>query len=131
MTDYKKRLGTAIATVVILAKSYSGLAIAGTTININGNAADSDNDVTVQLESETNVTQNNTANFNNNKYGDANTGNNDANQNNGGDVNIQTGDASVTVAVSNWANANSARVGGNGNETSVSLKILDNAADSD
>ena len=46
-TDYKKRLGTAIATVAILAQSYSGLAFAGTTININGNAADSDNDAVI------------------------------------------------------------------------------------
>src|SRR3990167_5952484 len=219
MTDYKRKLGTAIATVAILANAAMP-AFAGKTITINGNAADSDNDVTVNQDSDIDIDQDNDADFDNNidgdantgdndanqnnggdvnvqtgdatvnatvnnsanqnwaevdccasndlevkianngaysnntvdvdsdsdvdvdqdndadfdndiKYLDAKTGNNDANQNNGGDVNVQTGDASVTVAVSNWANSNSARVGSAGDEANVSLKILDNAADSD
>jgi len=72
------------------------------------------------------ITQNNRADFDNYiKYVTAKTGNNDANKNTGGDVEIDTGDASVTVEVSNWANANSARVG-NGDKGSISLMILDN-----
>src|SRR3990167_5380795 len=130
MTDYKRKLGTAIATVAILANAAMP-AFAGKTITINGNAADSDNDVTVNQDSDIDIDQDNDADFDNNIDGDANTGDNDANQNNGGDVNVQTGDASVTVAVSNWANSNSARVGGGSEESSVSLKILDNAAYSD
>src|SRR3990167_3077858 len=220
MTDYTKKLGTAIATVAILANAALPVAFAGTTITISNNGADSDNDATVDVNQDTDINQSNDADFNNYidgdantgdndanqnnggsvnvqtgnasvnatvqnsanqnwanvdccanndlevkighngadsnntidvdrdsdvdvdqdndadfdnyiKYLDAKTGNNDANQNNGGDVNVQTGDASVTVAVSNWANSNSARVGSAGDEANVSLKILDNAADSD
>ena len=60
MTDYKKRLGTAIATVAILANAYSPLAAyAGTTITINGNGANSDNNVNLDLDSDLNVDQDN------------------------------------------------------------------------
>src|SRR3989338_5893675 len=109
MTDYKKRLGTAIATVAILANAAMP-AFAGTTITIDGNASDSDNDVTVNNTQSTNVSQNNTANFTNYIDADADTGDNDANKNNGGDVSIETGDASVNVSVSNSANQNWAEV---------------------
>ena len=127
----KRRILTAVATVAIFANGLAPLAFAGTTITISGNAADSDNDVVVNNTQNTSVNQTNDAHFDNDIDGDANTGGNDANQNNGGDVNVQTGDASVTVGVSNWANANSARIGSNGDGSSLSLKILNNAADSD
>lgn len=133
MTNYKKRLGTAIATVAILANATLPVAFAGTTINITGNAADSDNDVVINNTKDTNVTQNNTANFTNKVNADASTGNNDANRNNGGNVEVTTGKASVAVAISNWANANSAKVGGNNSDggSDVSLWVVGNAADSD
>ena len=103
-----------------------------TELKIGGNAADSNNTINLDVDNKVDVDQDNDAWFDNDvKYLDAKTGDNDANQNNGGDVNIQTGDASVTVAVSNWANANSARIGSNGDGSSLSLKILNNAADSD
>lgn len=129
MTDYTKKLGTAIATVAILAQSYSGLAFAGTTINITNNAANTDNDAQVNITHNTSVNQTNDANFTNNVDGDAKTGGNDANQNNGGDVNIQTGNASVNATVINSANQNWANVDccDQGNTT---VKIGKNAADS-
>ena len=129
MTDYKKRLGTAIATVAILAQSYSGLAFAGTTININGNAADSDNDAVINNTQTTNISQNNTANFTNYVDADADTGDNDANKNNGGDVSIETGDASVNVSVSNSANQNWAEVDCC-NQGDTEVKIAGNGFDS-
>jgi hypothetical protein len=129
MTDYKKRLGTAVATVALLAQSYSGLAFAGTTINITGNAANTDNDAQVNVSQNTSVNQSNTANFTNNISGDAKTGGNSANQNNGGEVNIQTGNASVNATVVNSANQNWAEVDccDQGNTT---VKIGGNAANS-
>jgi len=103
-----------------------------TELKIGGNAADSNNTINLDVDNKVDVDQDNDAWFDNDiKYLDAKTGYNDANQNNGGDVNVQTGDASVTVGVSNWANANSARIGSNGDGSSLSLKILNNAADSD
>lgn len=104
-----------------------------TDIKVAGNGADSVNAVEYGQSSNNSVSQNNNANFDNNvKHLSAKTGNNDTDKNTGGDVEVETGDASVTVAVSNWANANSARIGGgseHGND--VSLKILENGADSD
>lgn len=129
MTDYKRRIGTAIATVAILANATLPVAFAGTTISINGNAADSDNDVQVNNTQNTNVTQNNTANFTNNIDGDANTGDNDANKNNGGDVTVDTGDASVNATVVNQANTNYASVDCC-NQGNTTVKIGGNAADS-
>ncbi len=110
MTDYKRRIGTAIATVAILANAATPAAFAGTTISITNNGADSDNDVQVNNTQNTNVTQNNTANFTNNIDGDANTGDNDANKNNGGDVSVNTGNATVNATVVNQANTNHASV---------------------
>ncbi|MBP9717002.1 MAG: hypothetical protein KBD51_03625 [Candidatus Levybacteria bacterium] len=106
MTDYKRRIGTAIATVAILANAATPAAFAGTTISITNNGADSDSDVQVNNTQNTNVTQNNTANFTNNIDGDANTGDNDANKNNGGNVTVNTGDASINATVVNQANTN-------------------------
>jgi hypothetical protein len=104
-----------------------------TEIKVAGNGADSENVVGYETKSENKIDQNNDADFDNNvKHLYAKTGNNDANKNTGGDVSVETGDASVKVAVTNWANANSARIGGahdNGND--VSLIILENGADSD
>jgi hypothetical protein len=104
-----------------------------TEIKVSGNGADSQNAVQYGTTNNNTVAQNNNADFDNNvKYLKASTGNNDADKNTGGDVEVETGDASVTVAVSNWANANSARIGGGddmGND--VSLQILENGADSD
>ncbi len=128
MTNYKKRLGTAIATVAILANAYTP-AFAGTTITITGNGADSDNDAVVNNSQNTTVNQTNSANFTNNVSGSANTGDNDANKNNGGTVTVKTGDASVNNTVSNAANQNWANVSccGQGN---TEVKIGNNAADS-
>ena len=102
-------------------------------VKISGNGSDSDNTVKLKAEDDDNkikIDQYNNAYFNNNVNADAKTGYNDANDNTGGDVEIDTGNASVTVSVSNWANANSARVGDGGNGGSLSLWILDNGSDS-
>lgn len=104
-----------------------------TKITVSGNGDDSKNAVQYESKSENNIEQDNDADFNNNVNNlYAKTGNNDANRNTGGDVSVETGDASVKVAVSNWANANSARIGGDDHEGGdVSLLILENGSDSD
>ncbi len=129
MTDYKRRIGTAIATVAILANAATPAAFAGTTITISGNSADSDNDVQVNNTQNTNVTQNNSANFTNNVSGNANTGDNDANKNNGGDVKVKTGDASINATVVNQANTNHASVDCC-NQGNTTVKVANNSADS-
>jgi hypothetical protein len=53
------------------------------------------------------------------------TGDNEANKNTGGDVAINTGDATTGVSIANTANANSAVVGGGHGAGSVSMWILE------
>ncbi len=106
-----------------------------TKVTIAGNNAFSDNTANVTDISTVNLTQNNNANVVNTVEADAETGDNDANFNGGGDVVIDTGDASATVLVSTDANLNSARIGGGtgagaGNSVSIlgNLAFTDNAA---
>lgn len=110
MTINIKKFGTAVATVALLANSFAGVAAAGTTIEISGNGAGSDNWAVVEQSSTNTVSQNNTANVTNNVTSNANTGGNDANLNTGGDVNIQTGNASTDTTVTNTLNSNAAEV---------------------
>jgi hypothetical protein len=110
MTNITKKFVAGFAAVALLASSFSGVALAGTTIEISGNGAGSDNWANVSQTSETTVTQNNTANVTNTVDSNANTGGNDANLNTGGDVMIKTGNASTDSSVTNVLNSNSADV---------------------
>lgn len=102
---------------------------------ISGNGANSYNkadlDVNQGKQYSTFVDQNNNAEVKNKIYADADTGDNKANKNTGGDVTIKTGDADTSVNVSTTANANWANVGGGqGQGGTLSMRILDNGADS-
>jgi hypothetical protein len=97
---------------------------------ISGNGSDSDNDVALGLVSATTMFQDNSAIVYNTVYSDAKTGGNDANDNTDGDVEIETGDASVMVDIANALNSNSAHVMGE-NGGSVSAMITGNGSDSD
>lgn len=125
-----KRIASAIATGSLLLSSFATPAFATTTINLSGNGSDSDNTATVDLTRTNTVVQNNTAKVSNYVDVDANTGDNDANDNTGGDVNIDTGNSSVEVAVQNLLNKNSASIDccANGG---TSVKIANNGSDSD
>ncbi|KKU82358.1 hypothetical protein A2973_02295 [Candidatus Gottesmanbacteria bacterium RIFCSPLOWO2_01_FULL_49_10] len=98
---------------------------------ISGNGADSDNKVELKDEKDSGVQvfQDNNADVKNHVDADSNSGDNEAEENTGGDVSIETGDASTTVGVSTTANANWAQVGGNGSNPTLSLRIVDNGAD--
>lgn len=100
-------------------------------VMISGNGADSRNKTDLSLSNNTSVFQTNRADVRNKVDTYAGTGYNEANKNTGGDTTIRTGDASVTVEVSTSANANSARVGDNGNGgKTLSAWIVGNGADS-
>ena len=77
---------------------------------ITGNGAGSENFIGAILGKATTVTQNNTANVTNDVDADAKTGGNDANYNTGGDVLIDTGNATVMADVDNAVNFNHADV---------------------
>lgn len=77
---------------------------------IVGNANWGDNDIDLDLAMNTTVFQNNNADVLNVVYADSDSGNNTAKKNAGGDVSIETGDATVDVDVETAANFNVADV---------------------
>jgi hypothetical protein len=99
-------------------------------VEISGNGADSDNEANLGLTTETKVFQNNVAEIKNRIDADSSSGGNEANKNTGGDVKVETGNATTGVLIMNKANSNIAEIGGGG-AGSVSLKILGNGADTD
>lgn len=100
-------------------------------VEVAGNGADSDNDVAVELASQKIISQNNNANISNDVEIDADTGDNEAEDNTGGDVEIDTGDATAKVEVSNMANFNAADLEGCGCVGDLDIKVKGNGAESD
>ena len=98
---------------------------------ISGNGYKSDNDVKLETSNDVSVFQDNAAKISNYIDANAKTGNNDANRNTGGDVLVFTGDAQSNVDVKNKANANIAKVGGNGDGSDMDLRIIGNGSHSD
>jgi hypothetical protein len=92
MTNFKKQIFSVVTAGVMVA-NIATPAFA-TTIEISGNGAGADSNVAVQNTNTTTVSQNNTANVTNTVKTNADTGDNKANYNTGGNVGIQTGDAS-------------------------------------
>src|SRR3989344_6106393 len=109
MTNLQKKIATITATAALLVNTALPV-LAGTTIEISGNGTYSDNDATVSLGQSTTVVQSNFSDVYNRVDADADTGDNDANDNTGGEVSVETGDASVDVRVSNALNSNTAEV---------------------
>nr|OGC89446.1 MAG: hypothetical protein A2V48_03490 [Candidatus Amesbacteria bacterium RBG_19FT_COMBO_48_16] len=110
--------GKASTTVEVSTLANANMAVVGGGDNdggslsawIVGNGYDSENEIELELEKETLITQDNFAKVKNEVEAEAETGENDANQNTGGDVLIGTGDAKTWVEVDNMVNFNSAEV---------------------
>ena len=131
MTDFKKKLITAIASGAILLNAFTPLAFADTSIEISGNGSSSDNTANVTTNSNTSVVQDNKANVTNNINADASTGKNTANDNTGGDVVISTGKAETKVDVSTAVNANHANVNNCNCASDADVLISGNGSKSD
>lgn len=108
---FEKTIASAIAAGALLANTALPI-FAATTITISRNGSDSNNTGNVSLNTTTTVTQNNVANFSNDVDADADTGDNDVKDNTGGEVDVDTGNATVGVSVNNTANFNTAEVEG-------------------
>jgi hypothetical protein len=102
-----------------------------TSIKVNGNGAESNNNIDYSRNYTTNINSSNTANIINNVNGYANTGYNKANQNNGGSVSITTGDIKVTDIIRNKSINISAVEASAGTGESLYIAVNDNAYDSD
>ena len=110
MTDFKTKLATAFATGAVLLNALAPAAFAQTSLTITGNGSDSNSDINVSFNNDVNVDQNNDADINNDINIEQETGENDANDNTGGDVNVTTGNTTANVDVLNVANKNQASV---------------------
>lgn len=103
-----------------------------TDVEISGNGSDSDNEAKLDMKSSNGIFQDNYGKVNNNLNVDAKTGDNEADDNTGGEVEIETGDSEVSLGVLNMLNSNMARIGGGDSEGSaLSLWILGNGSDSE
>jgi len=97
---------------------------------ILGNGTKSDNEIKIDLASQVLLAQENVADIFNGVWADADTGDNDAKDNTGGDVEIDTGDADVDVEVDNMVNFNWADLDCGCLLEDLLAKIAGNASDS-
>lgn len=126
------KLATAAATGAILLNAAFPIFAATTTLTISGNGAGAESEVEYENETSTTVVQNNVSNITNHVDVDADTGSNEAEENTGGDVMIETGDATAEVVLTNQVNSNQAQVNTCGDcAGDVTVEIKDNGADSE
>lgn len=130
MNKFKKTILTGAATAALLTQTVLP-AFAATTITISGNGSNTDNTADVEIVRETTVVQNNTSDISNDINVDANTGDNQANDNTGGDVEVKTGDTDVDVKVANSANTNMAELNGCDCDQDAEVNISGNGTNSD
>ncbi|MDO8658786.1 MAG: hypothetical protein Q7K55_08645 [Candidatus Levybacteria bacterium] len=107
--NLKYKIGTSIATATLLGSILTGSAFA-TDLEISGNGVDSTNKIIVNNSNSTNVGQSNEMIVETEIVSLALTGGNKANSNTGGDVSIDTGNATSTVNVSVSGGSNTATV---------------------
>src|SRR3989344_3377480 len=130
MTDLQKKVVTDFAAATLLVNSALP-AFAGTTLIISGNGSSSDNTADVNLNSTTTVVQSNEADIDNDVHVNADTGGNSADDNTGGEVDLETGDITTQVGISNAVNSNVASVEECDCEGDVDVLISGNGTHSD
>lgn len=98
-------------------------------VNVSGNGAFSDNNVSYSQSSRTNVTQSNSSNITNDVSVSNDTGGNSSSFNTGGNSTVQTGDAISRVTISNTGGTNIATLPSCGcNQTGGSISVTGNGA---
>jgi hypothetical protein len=105
-----QKIGTGIATGVMLAGIITPSAFAATSVTVSGNGAGSVNTVNVTSSNTTSVSQTNVAQVSNNVVTNNNTGNNSASFNTGGTTVVHSGSSTSNVSITNLANANFLRL---------------------
>lgn len=108
LSKLQRKAAAFLATSALLLSSFAPAAFAAGTTNltISGNGADTNNTVNSNVTDTNTVVQNNTATVTNSVTVSGNTGSNTADKNTGGDVSIQTGDATARVSIGTTANLN-------------------------
>src|SRR3989344_808041 len=98
---------------------------------IIGNGSNSDNDIDLDLDRSVTLVQSNEADVENKVKVYADTGDNSADDNTGGEIDVETGDIDVKVALDTWANFNWAEVDCPCLFDDILAKIAENGTDSD
>lgn len=132
MNKFNTKLSAAVAMAAIMAGSIIPVAFADTNVVVKDNGAFSDTNVTVNNTENTTVNQTNATLIVNAVHASSSTGGNDANFNTGGDVKINTGDATTRVKIENTGSSNDATLPDCGcPEPTTTVKVKDNGAFSD
>ncbi len=108
MNKLQKQIASAFAAGSLLLNVVTP--VLGASYTISGNNTDSTNFIDINMDKDTDVNQSNEADVQNNVTVSATTGGNTANDVAGGEVSIDTGNASTGVSIQNELNANWASV---------------------
>lgn len=104
----KYKIGAGIATAALLGSSFIPTVFADN--EISGNGDGSYNKIKITNNCTQTLSQSNVSTVVNNVSSNASTGGNNANGNTGGDVLVDTGNATSTVTITNYGSSNSATV---------------------
>lgn len=102
------KIGVGVTSAALLFSSATTIALADVTAEISGNGADSNNTIYLKDKTHCTVYQKNSTWVSTDVNSSANTGGNKANGNTGGDVAIDTGNATSQVTVTVEGGSNSA-----------------------
>jgi len=131
MTKIRTKIASSIAAFALMLNlAAPSVALAGVSCTISGNGADTENTCDFESLRKVEVDQDNEMDVDNDVEVSANTGDNEAEDNVGGDVNIETGNVDADVTVTTTGNTNAASVNGAGS-SDYDLLIQNNAEDSD
>jgi hypothetical protein len=131
MTKFQKKVLTSVATSALLMQLLPGIAFASVSCTITGNGSDTDNSCDFASEKVVEVSQDNNMDVQNNVDVTSKTGDNEAKGNTGGDVTIDTGDATADIQTQTEGNTNTANVQGTSTSKDYNLEVSGNGTDSD
>lgn len=106
--NIKQKIGAVVATVTMLSSIVTPAF--ASEYEISGNGVESTNKIKVESNCTQTVTQVNETTIKNKVYSSASTGGNEASANTGGDVTVDTGNATSDVTVTNEGSSNEATV---------------------
>lgn len=127
----KVKFGAILAGAALLGTAALSPVSADSSFSIHGNGSRSDNNIDVDFDNRTTVSQSNDTDIDNDVTISNITGHNRANDNTGGDVSIETGDAEANVEINNHAGMNVASVNGCCGLGDVDVDIHGNGSRSD
>lgn len=131
MMNMKRKVSLSLASAAMIMQMFSGVAFGAISCTISGNGTDTDNTCDFATSRTVTVDQNNDMDVDNDVNIKAETGDNEAEDNTGGDVEIETGDVSADVTINTSGNTNTADVNSAGTSYDYEAEIVGNGTESD